>query len=75
MKEPEPVDIVAFLLCVFLLFAIAVVIQNNPVSRDIGYEVIEERADGSPLYIKDTKTGTIYYINTDNERIKVVYFD
>lgn len=71
MKEPDTTDIIAFLLCIFLLFAISVATQVYPNPPDIGYTVIDKREDGSPLYIKDNKTGATYYIAANGEKINV----
>lgn len=75
MKDSQTTDIIAFLLCVFLLFAIIVATQVHPLPPDVGYEVIQTREDGTPMYIRDVKTGATYYVNKSGGKIDVVCFD
>lgn len=75
MKDPQPTDIIAFLLCVFLLFTIIVATQIHPQPPNMGYEVVQTREDGTPMYIRDTKTGATYYVSKSGEKVDMICFD
>lgn len=72
-REPNSIDIMAFLLSVFLLFAIIIATQVKPNPPDDGYQIISIKENGS-LYIKETKTGTVYLIDRHGKREKIIYY-
>lgn len=72
MRDDKIVDIIAFLLSCFLLFAIIMATQVKPNTYAPQYKVISVSENGMTYYMYDINTKIIYYVNASGD-ISVVH--